>query len=83
MGTPSDHKHPPFNSKGLNMIVFDLNRNDSDVLLRHIDAFRPESGDIREDARLRDALLELRIALVAHLEVTAASGFVASESMPL
>jgi hypothetical protein len=64
------------------MIVFDLNRNDSDALLRHIDAFRPESGDIREDARLRDALLELRIALVAHLEVPVASGFVPSESMP-
>jgi hypothetical protein len=64
------------------MIVFDLNRNDSDALLRHVDAFKPGSGDIREDARLRDALLELRTALVSHLKVPTAPGFVASESMP-
>lgn len=41
------------------MIVLDLNRNDSDALLRHIEEFRPGSGDVGEDARLRDALLEL------------------------
>lgn len=29
-----------------------------------------ESGNTREDARLRDALLELRTALLAHLEAT-------------
>jgi len=50
------------------MIVFDLNTNDTEALLRHVEAFEPNSGDAREDARLREALLELKQALVSHLE---------------
>jgi len=50
------------------MIVFDLNRNDADALLRHAKEFTPQSGDAREDARLCNALLELRDALVSPLE---------------
>jgi hypothetical protein len=50
------------------MIVFDLNRNDAEALLRHAEEFRPRSGDAREDARMRDALLELHTALMSHLE---------------
>lgn len=49
------------------MIVFDLNTNDTEALLRHVEAFNPNSGDAREDARLREALLELKEALVSHL----------------
>ncbi|MHA6234044.1 hypothetical protein [Pseudomonas fluorescens group sp. PF-69] len=49
------------------MIVFDLNTNDAEALLRHAEEFKPASGDTREDARLREALLELKEALVAHL----------------
>ncbi|PPA03820.1 hypothetical protein C4E44_12235 [Pseudomonas sp. MWU12-2312b] len=63
------------------MIVFDLNQNDSDALLRHIEEFWPTSGDIREDARLREALLELRSAFVAHLGDSIAPGFLAPEPM--
>ncbi|MFJ3009206.1 hypothetical protein [Pseudomonas fluorescens] len=50
------------------MIIFDLNMNDTEALLRHVQAFEPNSGDAREDARLREALLELKEALVPHLE---------------
>ena len=50
------------------MIVFDLNTNDAEALLRNVGEFRPASGDAREDSRLRDALLELRAALLSHLE---------------
>jgi len=50
------------------MIVFDLNSNDSEALLRHVEEFKPATSDAREDARLRDALLELRAALLSHLE---------------
>jgi hypothetical protein len=50
------------------MIVFDLNKNDSEALFRQVEKFRPESGDAREDSRLRDALLKLRTALQFHLE---------------
>jgi hypothetical protein len=46
------------------MIVFDLNRNDSEALLRHVEEFKPSS----DDPRLREALLELKEALVSHLE---------------
>lgn len=53
---------------GLSMIVFDLNRNDAEALLRHVEKFKLCSGDAREDSRLRDALLELRAALLSHLE---------------
>lgn len=50
------------------MITFDLNINDAEALLHHVEEFRPNSGDAREDARLREALLELKEALVSHLE---------------
>lgn len=50
------------------MIVFDLNTNDAEALLRHVEEFKPSSGDAREDSRRRDALLELRAALLSHLE---------------
>jgi len=50
------------------MIVFDLNTNDAESLLRHAEEFRPESGDAREDSRLREALLELKEALAQHLK---------------
>lgn len=50
------------------MIVFDLNTNDAESLLRHAEEFRPASGDPREDARLREALLELKEAVVSHLK---------------
>ena len=52
------------------MIVFDLNRNDSEALLRHVEEFRPTLGDAREDSRLREALLELKEALAQHLEAS-------------
>lgn len=58
------------------MIVFDLNRNDAEAPLHHVETFKPHSGDVREDARLRDALLELKAALGAHLEDSGAPGFV-------
>lgn len=50
------------------MITFDLNRNDAEALLRHVEEFRPASGDARENSRLQEALLELRVALLSHLE---------------
>lgn len=49
------------------MIFFDLNTNNAEALLRHVEEFRPASGDAREDSRLREALLELKEALVSHL----------------
>ena len=66
-GTPAN-ANPLLQNPELNMIVFDLNRNDSEALLRHTEVFKPNSGDVREDARLREALLELRAALLSHLE---------------
>ncbi len=50
------------------MITFDLNTNDSEVLLRHTQAFKPNSGDAREDRRLCEALLDLKEALLLHLQ---------------
>lgn len=50
------------------MITFDLNRNDAEALLRQVEEFKPSSDAPREDARLREALLELKKALVSHLE---------------
>jgi len=44
-------------------VEFDLNRNDLEALLRHCEAFMPESGDPREDQRLADALEALEEAL--------------------
>lgn len=49
------------------MITFDLNTNDSEALLRHCEAFKARSGDVREDSRLDNALEELAEALKAHL----------------
>ena len=46
-------------------IQFDLNHNDRDALLRHCQSFKPDSGDPREDSRLKDALDELAEALEA------------------
>lgn len=45
-------------------IQFDLNQNDRDALLRHCKEFLPRSGDVREDARLADALETLAMALM-------------------
>lgn len=50
------------------MIIFDLNTNDAEALLRHAQTFEPDSGDAREDRRLREALLDLRDALLLHLQ---------------
>jgi hypothetical protein len=50
------------------MITFDLNTNDAEALLRHAQTFQPDSGDAREDRRLREALFDLRDALSLHLK---------------
>jgi hypothetical protein len=50
------------------MITFDLNTNDAEALLRHAQAFKPNSGDAREDRRLCEALLDLKEALLSHLQ---------------
>jgi hypothetical protein len=50
------------------MIVFDLNTNDAESMLTHTEQFEPGSGDAREDARLREALLELKEALMSHIK---------------
>jgi hypothetical protein len=50
------------------MITFDLNTNDAEALLRHAQTFEPHSGDAREDRRLREALFDLRDALLSHLQ---------------
>jgi len=44
-------------------VELDLNRNDLEALLRHCEAFKPASGDPREDQRLADALETLEEAL--------------------
>ncbi|MGV6393670.1 hypothetical protein ACTUVN_002368 [Pseudomonas caspiana] len=49
------------------MVEFDLNYNDAEALFRHVLSFIPNSGDAREDARLKDALVELADALQTHL----------------
>lgn len=49
------------------MITFDLNTNDAEALLRHVEKFKPNSGDLRDDARLREALQELKEALMSHV----------------
>lgn len=38
------------------LVELDLNHNDAEALLRHCAEYQPDSGDFREDARLRDAL---------------------------
>ncbi|MNH14040.1 hypothetical protein D3C79_736280 [compost metagenome] len=45
------------------LIQFELNTNDREALLRHVREFEPNSGDVREDRRLQDALNELAQAL--------------------
>lgn len=50
------------------MITFDLNTNDAEALLWHAQTFEPDSGDAREDRRLREALLDLKDALLSHLQ---------------
>ena len=37
------------------MITFDLNTSGAEALLRHVEEFKPSSGDAREDSRLHDA----------------------------
>jgi len=49
------------------MIVLDLNTNDSEALLNHCRTYVPQSGDVREDSRLADALEELAAAVSMHL----------------
>jgi hypothetical protein len=50
------------------MITFDLNTNDAEALLQHAQTFEPDSGDAREDRRLREALLDLSHAVLSHLQ---------------
>jgi hypothetical protein len=50
------------------MITFDLNTNDAEALLRHAQTFDPDTGDACEDRRLREALFDLRDALLSHLQ---------------
>lgn len=45
------------------LIELELNRNDAEALLRHCDAYEPNSGDYREDSRLADALETLASAI--------------------
>lgn len=50
------------------MVTFDLSTNYAEALLHHARTFKPESGDPREDMRLRDALDDLAEALQNHLD---------------
>jgi hypothetical protein len=45
------------------LIELELNINDAEALLRHCDAYKPSSGECREDSRLRDALETLASAI--------------------
>lgn len=56
-------------------IDFDLARSDAEALLRHCIEHTPRSGDVREDARLRDALQELKEAIFGALEEGGSAGF--------
>lgn len=55
------------NEPGAEMITFDLSTNYAEALLRHARTFQPQSGDPREDMRLRDALDDLAEAVQRHL----------------
>lgn len=55
-------------------LELDLNHNDAEALLHHCQAFKPGSGDAREDRRLEAALDALRSALVAQLLSEPADG---------
>ena len=41
----------------------DLPTSDAEALFRHLQSFQPDSGDYREDARIRDAIEVIRDAL--------------------
>lgn len=45
------------------LIELDMNTNDAQALLRHCTEHQPNSGDFREDARLREALETLAAAI--------------------
>ncbi|MFS2161125.1 antitoxin Xre/MbcA/ParS toxin-binding domain-containing protein [Pseudomonas sp. Pseusp122] len=45
------------------LIEFDLNHNDAQSLLRHCTDHQPNSGDFRDDARLKEALEILATAI--------------------
>ncbi|MBC3302260.1 DUF2384 domain-containing protein [Pseudomonas sp. SWRI18] len=45
------------------LVQLDLNVNDADALLRHCTAHEPDTGDFRENARIREALEALAAAL--------------------
>lgn len=45
------------------LIQLDLNMNDAQALLRHCTDYQPDSGDFRENVRLREALETLTAAL--------------------
>lgn len=51
------------------LIELELNTNDAEALLRHCDAHQPDSGDVREDSRLRDALETLACAVRERMSV--------------
>lgn len=45
------------------LIQLDLNVNDAEALLRHCAGHEPDTGDFRENARIREALETLAAAL--------------------
>lgn len=45
------------------LIELDLSHNDAEALLRHCAEYQPDSGDFRENARLRDGLEALADAI--------------------
>ncbi|THF34456.1 DUF2384 domain-containing protein [Pseudomonas atacamensis] len=45
------------------LIQLDLNMNDAQALLHHCNEYQPNSGDLREDARLKESLETLVAAL--------------------
>ncbi|WP_341533493.1 hypothetical protein [Pseudomonas viridiflava] len=51
------------------LIELELNTNDAEALLRHSDAHQPDSGDVREDSRWRDALETLACAVRERMSV--------------
>ncbi len=46
----------------------DLPTSDAEALFRHLQSFQPDSGDYREDARIRDAIEVIRDALAEALK---------------
>lgn len=41
------------------MIIFDLNRNDAEALLHHVESFKPNSGDARKVASILEGARSL------------------------